>query len=155
MSEKKTAGKYLTFVLELEEYGVPVLSVREIIKMLDIDTTPASHVSPHVKGVINLRGKKIPVIDLRLKLGLAATENTERTCIIVVEVVHAARYVFFGMIVDWVSEVLSIVAEEIEEAPASAVNFGTEHAYVQGVVKTRGEIKLLLDLDRIASAETF
>ncbi len=154
MSEQKkiiaSAGKYLTFALALEEYGLPVLKVREIIKMMDITTVP--QVPDHVKGVINLRGKVIPIIDLRLKFGLPVAEYTERTCIIVVEVELDARRVMLGVIVDWVSEVLNIATDEIEETPDFGERFETH--YMQGVAKIKGKVKILLDLDRILAADT-
>ena len=87
-------GKYLTFALAQEEYGLPVLKVREIIKIMDITAVP--QVPAHVKGVINLRGKVIPIIDLRLKFGMPAADYTERTCIIVVEVELEARRIMLG-----------------------------------------------------------
>jgi purine-binding chemotaxis protein CheW len=151
--EKKTvaaAGKYLTFSLAAEEYGLPVLKVREIIKIMDITTVP--QVPGHVKGVINLRGKVIPIIDIRLKFGLPVAEYTERTCIIVVEVELDARRVMLGVIVDSVSEVLNIAAEEIEETPDFGERFETP--YMQGVAKIKGTVKILLDLDRILAADT-
>ena len=103
------AGKYLTFALSAEEYGLPVLKVREIIKMMDITAVP--QVPGHVKGVVNLRGKVIPVVDLRVKFGLGSQDYTDRTCIIVVEVVMLASRVMMGIIVDHVSEVLNIVGK--------------------------------------------
>ena len=112
MKNKSAAGKYLTFALAQEEYGVPVLKVREIIKMMDITGVP--QVPAHVKGVINLRGKVIPIVDLRLKFNLPTQDYTERTCIIVVEVELQARRIMLGMIVDYVSEVLNISTDEIE-----------------------------------------
>ena len=148
--QKAAAGKYLTFALAEEEYGLPVLKVREIIKMMDITGVP--QVPGHVKGVINLRGKVIPIIDLRLKFGLPAADYTERTCIIVVEVQLETRRVMLGVIVDWVSEVLNIATEEIEQTPDFGERLDT--AYMQGVAKIKGTVKILLDLDRILSADT-
>jgi len=139
------AGKYLTFALAGEEYGLPVLKVREIIKMLDITAVPqAPH---HVKGVINLRGKVIPVVDLRLKFGFQPQDYDERTCIIVVEVALQASKVMMGVVVDAVSEVLTITADEIEETPDFGEHVNTE--FIKGVAKIKGRVKFLLDLDRI------
>jgi len=143
------AGKYLTFALADEEYGLPVLRVREIIKMMDITEVP--QVPPHVKGVLNLRGKVIPVIDLRLKFGFAAGEITSRTCIIVVEVALAASRVMMGIIVDHVSEVLNIVADEIEQTPEFGERVCTD--YMKGVAKVKGTVKILLDLDRVLGTD--
>lgn len=147
---KSAAGKYLTFALAQEEYGVPVLKVREIIKMMDITGVP--QVPSHVKGVINLRGKVIPIVDLRLKFNLPVEDSTERTCIIVVEVELQARRVMLGMIVDYVSEVLNISSDEIEPMPDFGERLDTE--YMQGVAKVKGTVKLLLDLDKVLSTDT-
>jgi purine-binding chemotaxis protein CheW len=143
------AGKYLTFALSEEEYGLPVLKVREIIKMMSITTVP--QVPTHVRGVINLRGKVIPVVDLRLKFGFASQDYTERTCIIVVEVALTTGAVMMGIIVDHVSEVLNITPEEIEQTP----EFGerVETTYMKGVAKVKGKVKILLDLDRVLGAD--
>src|SRR5213078_5328294 len=109
------AGKYLTFALSDEEYGLPVLKVREIIKVMDITQVP--QVPGHVRGVINLRGKVIPVIDLRLKFGFEPQAYTERTCIIVVDVDRPSGKVMMGIVVDSVSEVLNLAAAEIDDTP--------------------------------------
>jgi purine-binding chemotaxis protein CheW len=143
------AGKYLTFALSHEEYGLPVLKVREIIKMMDITTVP--QVPTHVRGVINLRGKVIPVVDLRLKFGFASQEYTERTCIIVVQVALTTGPVMMGIIVDHVSEVLNITPEEIEQTP----DFGekVQTSYLKAIAKVKGKVKILLDLDRVLGAD--
>src|SRR5882672_3197769 len=142
------AGKYLTFALAGEEYGLPVLKVREIIKMLEITAVPqAPH---HVKGVINLRGKVIPVADCRLKFGFPSQEYDERTCIIVVEVALQASKVMMGVVVDAVSEVLTITTDEIEATPDFGEHVNTE--FIKGVAKIKGKVKCLLDLDRIFGA---
>ena len=106
---EELVGKYLTFALGNEEYSVPVLKVREIIKIMDITAVP--QVPEYVKGVVNLRGKVIPVVDLRLKFGFPAQDYTERTCIIVVEVALATGARMMGITVDHVSEVLNVAAE--------------------------------------------
>ncbi len=143
------SGKYLTFALGDEEYGLPVLKVREIIKMMDITLVP--QVPGHVKGVINLRGKVIPVVDLRLKFGFPPQAYTERTCIIVVEVEMSASKVMMGIVVDAVSEVLNIAAEEIEETPEFGERVTTD--YMKGIAKVKGTVKILLDLDRVLGAD--
>ena len=143
------AGKYLTFALADEEYGLPVLRVREIIKMMDITEVP--QVPPHIKGVLNLRGKVIPVIDLRLKFGFAPGDVTSRTCIIVVEVALAASRVMMGIIVDHVSEVLNIPADEIEQTPEFGDRVCTD--YIKGMAKVKGTVKILLDLDRVLGTD--
>ena len=142
-------GKYLTFNLAGEEYGLGILKVKEIIGMMPITVVPQT--PPYVKGVINLRGKVIPVIDLRLKFSIAAAEYTERTCIIVVEIAAAGRTILMGILVDSVSEVLNIKAADIEETPSFGARLNTQ--YILGMAKAGGSIKILLDIDRILSSE--
>ena len=139
-------GKYLTFALGGEEYGLPVLKVREIIKAMDITHVP--QVPSHVRGVINLRGRVIPVIDLRLKFGFMAQENTDHTCIIVVDVVHLGM---IGVVVDSVSEVLNVSASDIDQAPDFGDHVTTD--YILGLAKVKNTVKILLDLDRVLGAE--
>jgi len=143
------AGKYLTFALGDEEYGLPVLKVREIIKLMDITQVP--QVPAHIRGVINLRGKVIPVIDLRLKFGFEVGENTERTCIIVVEVEMNGSNVMMGIVVDSVWEVLNVSAAEIDETPAFGDHVSTD--FVLGLAKVKGTVKILLDLDRVLGGD--
>jgi purine-binding chemotaxis protein CheW len=143
------AGKYLTFSLGSEEYGLPVLKVREIIKVMDI--TPVPQVPAHVKGVINLRGKVIPVIDLRAKFALPAQEYTERTCIVVVDVALSRERVMLGVVVDAVSEVLNIAAAEIDQTPDFGDRVVTD--YMLGLAKVKNTVKILLDLDCVLGAE--
>src|ERR1017187_2441197 len=114
------AGKYLTFQLACEEFGIRVLKVREIMGLQEITAVPQT--PAHVKGVINLRGKVVPVIDLRLKFGVEAAEYTQRTCIIVTQMQGGNGLVLIGIIVDGVSEVLNLTASEIEDTP----DFGEE-----------------------------
>jgi purine-binding chemotaxis protein CheW len=144
------AGKYLTFCLAKEEFGIRVLKVREIMGVLDITAVPQT--PQHVKGVINLRGKVIPVIDLRLKFGLQAAEYTQRTCIIVVQVTgeHAAP-IQMGIVVDGVSEVVNLSSQEIEDTPDFGEDIGAE--YLLGMAKMKGKVKILLDIDRILSSQ--
>jgi len=139
------AGKYLTFVLGDEEYGVPVLKAREIIKMMDV--TPVPQTPRHVRGVINLRGRVIPVVDLRLKFGLPPREAADRTCIIVVDAELPSGCVRMGVVVDGVSEVLTLSGGEIEEAPT--LGDGASHEELLGLAKVKGTVKILLDLDRV------
>ncbi|HYM26008.1 MAG TPA: chemotaxis protein CheW [Vicinamibacterales bacterium] len=142
-------GKYLTFALAGEEYGVPVLKVREIITIMDITAVP--QMPEHVKGVINLRGKVIPIIDLRLKFGLPVSADTDRTCIVVVEVDVDAGRIMLGVIVDSVSDVLHISTEDVEATPEFGVKLDT--TYIRGIAKIKGAVKLLLDLDRMLAAQ--
>jgi purine-binding chemotaxis protein CheW len=143
------AGKYLTFVLGEEEYGLPVLRVREIIKMLDITVVP--QVPHHVRGVVNLRGKVIPVVDLRAKFGFAEVDYTDRTSIVVVEVAGRSGKAMLGVIVDAVSEVLSVAAEDLEATPEFGAHIDT--GYMMAVAKVKGQVKILLDLDRVFVAD--
>src|SRR5512145_451833 len=147
MADKE--GKYLTFCLAGEEYGIGILKVKEIIGIMPITVVPQT--PKYIKGVINLRGKVIPVIDLRLKFTLAAAEFTERTCIIVVEIMTTGRTVMMGIVVDSVSEVLNIKAADIEATPSFGTKLNTE--YILGMAKAGGSIKILLDIDKILSVE--
>jgi purine-binding chemotaxis protein CheW len=143
------AGKYLTVGLANEAYGIAVLKVREIIRMLKI--TPVPQMPAFVKGVVNLRGRVIPVIDLRVKFGLEAA-FTDRTCIVVVQVRPAAgQVVQMGLIVDCVEEVVTLTAAEIEPTP----EFGTQvdTSYLLGLAKIKGQVKTLLDIDKVVAPE--
>ena len=142
-------GKYLTFSLAGEEYGIGILKVKEIIGMMEITRVPQT--PSYVQGVINLRGKVIPVIDLRQKFGLEAGEYTERTCVVVVEVLRDGGQVLIGSVVDSVSEVLNIKEGEIEETPDFGVQMDTQ--YLLGMAKAGGGIKLLLDIDSVLGSE--
>ena len=144
------AGKYLTVALDNESYGVAVLKVREIIRMQKI--TPVPQMPEFVKGVINLRGRVIPIIDLRLKFGLKAA-FADRTCIVVVQVkLPTSQTVQMGLIVDSVEEVVNLAAGEIEPTP----DFGTriDTGYILGMAKIKGAVKTLLDIDRVVSPDT-
>jgi purine-binding chemotaxis protein CheW len=139
------AGKYLTFVLGDVAYGIPILKVREIIRLLDI--TPIPRLPDYVRGVINLRGKIVPVIDLRLKLGLTHPVTASRACIIVTHVVIGAATRLMGLIVDALDEVHYISAEEIEPAPDFGP--GTSQDYIPNMAKAKGQVKMLLNIDRL------
>jgi len=142
-------GKYLTFMLADEEYGIGILTVREIIGMMPITSVPQT--PSFVKGVINLRGKVIPVVDLRLKFGINATDYTERTCIIVVEIPGETNTFQIGIIVDAVSEVLNIKSEDVEETPSFGSSLNT--SYILGMAKIEGGVKILLDIDQVLTGE--
>lgn len=144
----KREGKYLTFTLADEEYGIGILKVREIIGIMPI--TPVPQTPGFVKGVINLRGKVIPVLDLRLKFGMSEKEYNERTTIIVVEIAGSSGSsgtVSIGIVVDSVSEVINIQESEVEDTPT----FGTklETQYILGMAKLEGGVKILLDIDLV------
>ncbi len=140
-----TEGKFLTFVLGSEEYGIEILRVREIIKLMDITTVPQT--PDYMKGVINLRGKVIPVIDLRLKFSMPEEEHTKETCVIVAEVNNTS----IGIIVDSVSEVLDIKSGEIEETPGFGKGIDTD--FIMGLGKAKDKIIILLDIERVLSSE--
>ena len=145
------AGKYLTFKLGAEEYGLEILKVQEIIKMMDITRVPRT--PAFVRGVINLRGKVIPVVDLRLKFCMESRENTDKTCVIVVQVAQsgaASGAVTMGTLVDEVSEVLDINGDQIEPSP----EFGTavDTAFILGMGKVAKKVIMLLDIDKVLSS---
>jgi purine-binding chemotaxis protein CheW len=142
-------GKYLTFSLAGEEYGIGILKVKEIIGMMPITTVPRAPAS--VKGVINLRGKVIPVMDLRLKFGMEETAYTERTCIIVAETKGESGVLLIGIVVDSVSEVLNIRGADIEETPAFGARMNMD--YILGMAKSNGGVKILLNIDRVLGEE--
>ena len=142
------AGKYLIFHLGMEEFGTEVLKVREIMGLQDITTVP--QVPAYVKGVINLRGKVIPVVDLRLKFGLPPEEYTARTCIVVVRTRQAGEDLMIGMIVDGVVEVLSLTLADIEDTPDFGP--GVVTPYLRGMAKIKGKVKILLDIDQVLSS---
>ena len=142
-------GKYLTFTLAEEEYGIGILKIKEIIGMMPITTVPQT--PEFVKGVVNLRGKVIPVVDLRLRFGMDAIDYTERTCIIVVEIEGESNIVLIGIVVDSVSEVLSIKGEAIEDTPTFGTKLNTD--YILGMAKMEGGVKILLDIDSVLSNE--
>lgn len=137
-------GKFLSFFLKQEEYGIEILKVQEIIGILPITRVPRT--PEFVKGVINLRGKIIPVTELRSKFGMEQREETNETCIIVVQTCGLE----IGVIVDKVSEVLDISDKEIEDVPAFGMDVSTD--YLLGIGNTNGRVRLLLDIDRILTA---
>ncbi len=143
------AGKYLTFQLAREEFAIQVLKVREIMGVQDITAVPQT--PAHVKGVINLRGKVVPVVDLRLKFGLPEMEYTQRTCIIVVQVQFQASVLLMGIVVDGVSEVLNLAAGDIEDTPE--FGSGVVTPYILGMAKSKGKVKILLDIDQVLSSQ--
>lgn len=145
------AGKYLTFCLGTESYGLPVIKVREIIRF--VAPTHVPQMPGHVEGVINLRGKIIPVLNLRRKFGLAPATATERTCTVVVKVAADRKTGgLIGLVVDGVEEVAQISSQDLEATPDFGPQADTHH--ILGMAKVKGDIKTLLDLDRIVSTET-
>src|SRR5579862_2726364 len=143
------AGKYLTFVIGKEEFGVGVLKVREIMGIQDITAVPQT--PPFLKGVINLRGKVIPVIDLRLKFGLPSIDYTQRTCIIVVQVKSGSALLPMGIVVDEVSEVITMAPGDIEDTPDFGANVST--TYILGMAKIKDKVKILLDINEVLTSQ--
>jgi purine-binding chemotaxis protein CheW len=142
-------GKYLAFHLGGEEFAIQVLRVREIMGLQDITAVPQT--PAYVKGVINLRGKVVPVIDLRAKFGLPEADYTQRTCIVVVEVHAEIGRMMMGVVVDGVNEVLNLVAADIENTPE--FGNGVAMPYILGLAKTKGKVKILLDIDRVLTSQ--
>ena len=142
-------GKYLSFSLGSEEYGISILKVKEIIGMIQI--TPLPQTPEYVKGVINLRGKVIPVIDLRLRFGMNSIDYTDRTCIVVVEIDSNSGSLHIGIVVDSVSEVINIKSTDIEDTPSFGMTLSTE--YILGMAKMAGSVRILLDIDRVLNTD--
>jgi purine-binding chemotaxis protein CheW len=142
-------GKYLTFSLDKQEYGIGILEIREIIGMMPITAIPQA--PAFVRGVINLRGKVIPIVDFRLKFGMAAAEQTEKTCMIVVSVKGLQGDLLIGLVVDSVSEVMNIKEADIEEAPTFGTGMNTD--FILGMAKINHGVKILLDINRVLNVE--
>jgi purine-binding chemotaxis protein CheW len=144
----RLAGKYMGFKLDAEHFGLEILKVQEIIGLMNV--TPVPRTPEFVRGVINLRGKVIPVIDLRRKFQMAAKEDTDLTCVMVVQVTMNDTVVTMGVIVDQVSEVMDIPAEQVEPPPA----FGDAEAdrFLLGIGKFQDHVVMLLDTDQILTS---
>ncbi len=145
---ERLAGKYLTFKLAEEEYGLEILKVQEIIRMQTVTRVPRT--PEYVRGVLNLRGKVIPVIDLRSKFGMETQEDTDKTCIIVVQVAEGDQRIVMGVIIDEVREVLDIGADCIEDTPSFGASINTE--FIIGIGKVGDNVKMLLDIDKVLTA---
>ncbi len=144
-SDSARLRQLVTFTLGQEEYGVDIMRVQEIIRYQEVTRVP--QMPDFIEGVINLRGNVIPVIDLRKRFALGSAEHTGQTRIVVVNV--ASRVM--GVVVDGVSEVMRLAEEQIEPPPPVVAGIG--HEYLQGVGKVQGRLLILLDLDRILSAQ--
>jgi purine-binding chemotaxis protein CheW len=143
-------GKYLTFTLGEESYGIPVLKVREIIRLCPV--TAVANMPAHVKGVINLRGKVIPLVDLRVRFGLPVSADTERNCIVVTQIAAATGGTrLYGIVVDGVEEVANFTAEDLEPTP----DFGgaIDAHFITGMAKSGSAVKTLVDLDKISAED--
>lgn len=145
LAENSRSGKHLVFRLASEDFGIRVAAVQEILGIMDITSVP--HTAPHVKGVINLRGRVIPIIDLRLRLGFPAPVHTKQTCIIVVRSRPGDSTSLTGVVVDEVSEVVNILPEEIQDTP----DFGTSNPspHILGMAHSNGRVRILLDIERV------
>ncbi len=143
-------GKYLSFVLGGEEYGLEILKVQEIIGIMDVTRVPRT--PGYVRGVINLRGRVIPVVDLRGKFQMNTIADTEKTCVIVVQVTRDDQTVTMGVIVDEVSEVLSFTQEQIEPSPSFGGDMD-EAEYITGMGKLGKKVVILLDVDKVLQGE--
>ena len=142
-------GKYLSFALANEEYGLEIMKVREIIGFVEVTDVPQT--PQHVKGVINLRGQVIPVVELRAKFGMETSEVTEETCIIVVEISKSERTFSTGIVVDQVKEVLEIQGEDIAPAPEFGAAVDTD--FILGMGKVGESVKILLDINRVLGGD--
>ena len=142
-------GQYLIFRIREEEYGVSILRIREILEFSPL--TPVPLTPPWIRGVLNLRGSVVPVVDLALKFGLRETRPAERTCIVIIEVEADDEVSVIGVMVDGVDEVVELGADALEEPP----DFGTRVRvdYLQGLGKVDRRLLLLLDADRVLSTE--
>ena len=139
------AGKYLTFRIGEEEYGLEILKVREIIGLMDI--TPVPRTPESIRGVINLRGRIIPVLHLRVRFDMEVIDDTDETCIIVVDTNAGGVATQMGILVDSVCEVLDIAADELEPPPAFGA--GVDSDFILGMAKCKGQVKVLLNTERI------
>ena len=143
------AGKYLIFELAGEEFGIGVLQVKEIVKLQEITRVPQA--PPYLEGVINLRGRIVPVVNLRKKFNRPEQAHTERTCIVVVQVQTEAGDQAIGVVVDGVVEVFLAGADDIEDPP----DFGRDPvtSYVKGMAKSKGRVRILLDIDLVLARQ--
>jgi purine-binding chemotaxis protein CheW len=146
---KNRQGKYLTFALGNEQYGLEILKVREIIGYVKVTRIPQT--PDYIHGVINLRGRVIPVVDLRARFGMESVERTEATCIIVVEISRADDTISTGVVVDRVQEVLDITSEQIEGTPEFGSSVDTN--FILGIGKIGESVKILLDIDKVLGGD--
>lgn len=143
------AGRYLTFNLGGEVYGLPILKVQEIISLMKVTKIPRT--PPFVLGVVNLRGKVIPIVNMRLKFGLDTVQDTERTCIILVQVAYSAQMITIGILVDEVKEVLNLPTDKISKTPPMGLSVNTE--FIMGMGRVEDTVVMLLDLDKAFAIE--
>lgn len=143
--QRHLAGKYLTFYLADEEYAVEILKVQEIIQMQNVTKVP--RVPPFVRGIINLRGKVIPILELRIKFGMDSVEDTDKTAIVVIKISNGESDVTTGIIIDDVKEVKDLEAGNIEAAPSFGTDIDTD--FIMGICKAETNVSILLDIDKI------
>lgn len=146
-----TGSRYLSFVLNEEEYGIEILKIKEIMGMTEVTAIPQT--PGFIKGVINLRGKIIPIIDLRLKFDMEERVYTDRTCIIVVEIEFEGEITLMGVVVDAIQEVINIAEDKISEVPY--INAKIKSEYIQGIAESGDTIKIVLDITQVLTQEEF
>ena len=146
-----TGSRYLSFVLNDEEYGIEILKIKEIMGMTEVTAIPQT--PPFIRGVINLRGKIIPIIDLRIKFDMEAKDYTDRTCIVVVEIMYDGEVTLMGVVVDSIQEVINIPEEKISEVPY--INAKIKSEYIRGIAETGETIKIVLDITKVLTEEEF
>ncbi len=148
-SARGITERFLTFHLATEEYGIDIMKVQELIGLVPITRVPTA--PDYCRGVINLRGKVIPTIDLRTKLGMQSCDDTDRTCIVIVEVPGLNGQTHYGLVVDEVAEVLDISQADLNPAPEYGSSL--DEALIQAIGVVEGKVKILLDIDRVLSGE--
>lgn len=141
--------KFLSFMLNDEEYCIEILKVKEILAMMDITKVPQT--PDYLRGVINLRGSIVPITDLRRKFDFPITEFTERTCIIVVEIMANDQITMLGITVDAINEVTAIPTENISKVPY--INAKVKTDYIMGIVETENSVKIVLDINKVLSED--
>ncbi len=147
--QSNRAGKYLSFRLGVDEYGIDILKVKTIIGIIDINKIPGT--PAYVRGVINLRNQVLPVIDMRVKFGLAQADSSKDTSIIVLEIRHGELIQEIGIVVDSVSEVMDIDRSEVEEIPVFGDSF--DNPFIMGVAKSKGRVLSLLSIEELLSED--
>ena len=143
--------RYLSFGINGEDYCITIAKVREILEMIPITYLP--YAPPFIKGIVNLRGRMVPIIDLRTKFGMPFLEYNERTCIIIVDLSTQAEQVLMGVVVDTISEVVGIPDEQISQV--EYVNAQIQSTYIKGIAEFEKGIQIILDMDRVLSVEEF
>ncbi|MDC7226241.1 MAG: chemotaxis protein CheW [Spirochaetales bacterium] len=149
MQENPQTNQFVTFKIENEIYAVDVFKVREILEVPDITRVPG--MPPMIRGVINIRGSVVPVLDMKMKFGLEQTEETQDTAVIVTEITNADGIVQIGIIVDAAREVITLEAEDFEEPPRLGIFI--DNKYLSGMGKVNEEFIIILNIDKILSED--